>query len=121
MDTRVSAASEESSLRHLGQREVLLATVEQLQKDLGAGAHGFDLPEVGPRAFEDLRGQVLPVLEQLAGTGGNALMVVLYRVHIPESHYRSAMALGGLHHLAGEVVLRTLQKVLTRLRFAGRY
>jgi hypothetical protein len=31
------------------------------------------------------------------------------------------MALGGVHALAGECVLRALQKVLTRLRFAGRF
>jgi hypothetical protein len=45
----------------------------------------------------------------------------MYRVDIPEAHMRRTLALGGLDALAGECVLRSLQKVLTRLRFAGRY
>ena len=49
------------------------------------------------------------------------LQVAMYRVDIPEAHLKRTLAQGGLHALAGECVLRELQKVLTRLRFAGRY
>jgi len=61
------------------------------------------------------------VLEQLDSKGEHALRVAIYRVDIPEPHFRRTMANDGLHGLAGEVVLRALQKVLTRLRYAGRF
>ncbi|MBL8009142.1 MAG: hypothetical protein JNJ64_00935, partial [Flavobacteriales bacterium] len=48
----------------------------------------------------------------------HALGVVLYRVDLPEAHARRSMAAGGLPELAGQLVLRALQKVLTRLRSA---
>jgi len=119
MDQHLVPSSAEALKQRLDQREVLVATLEQLQKDLDH--QGLQLPEPGPGAFEELRGQVLPVLEHSAAQGEHALMVVLYRVDIAESRYRGAIHAGGLRALAGEVVLRALQKVLTRLRFAGRY
>ena len=79
------------------------------------------LPTVGEEAFEELRAAVLPRLETLEGSGKASLQVAMYRVDIPEVHLRRTIANGGLHALAGECVLRALQKVLTRLRYAGRF
>jgi hypothetical protein len=64
---------------------------------------------------------VLPLLQDLQDSGTQALQVVMYRVDIPEAHLRRTMGHGGLSGLADEVVLRALQKVLTRLRYAGRF
>lgn len=119
MDQHPIPSSAEVLKQRLGQREVLVATLEQLRKDLDQ--QWIQLPEPGPGAFEQLRGQVLPVLEHSAAQGDHALKVILYRVDIAEVRYRTALNAGGLRALAGEVVLRALQKVLTRLRFAGRY
>ena len=82
-----------------------------------------ELPEpiVGEEAFETLRMAVIPALTTLQQQGQHALQVVMYRVDIPEAHLKRTMASGGLHALAGECVIRALQKVLTRLRYAGRY
>lgn len=107
--------------RWLDKAEVLRATVEQLRKDLSMDAEELPLPEVGEQAFERLRASVLLRLEELHRAGTHTLQTAMYRVDIPEAHLRRTMAAGGLHALAGECVLRALQKVLTRERFAGRF
>jgi hypothetical protein len=107
--------------RWLDKAEVLSSTVDQLRKDLSMSAEELPLPALGEEAFEELRSAVLPRLEALQAKGTAVLQVAIYRVDIPEAHMRRTMAHGGLYALAGECVLRALQKVLTRLRFAGRY
>ena len=97
------------------------STVAQLRKDLSLTEHELPQPIVGEEAFELLRDTVLPVLTALQQQGQHALQVVMYRVDIPEAHLKRTMASGGLHALAGECVIRALQKVLTRLRYAGLY
>jgi hypothetical protein len=107
--------------RWLDRAEVLASTVAQLRKDLSMSETELPLPAVGEEAFEELRAAVLPRLETLQRSGMTTLQVALYRVDIPEVHMRRTLSNGGLHALAGECVVRALQKVLTRLRFAGRY
>lgn len=107
--------------RYLDRAEVLRDTVQQLRKDLALSEAELPLPAVGEEAFEQLRTLVLPRLQHLHSRGVPALQAAMYRVDIPEAHLRRTMQLGGLHALAGECVLRALQKVLTRLRFAGRF
>lgn len=107
--------------KFLDRAEVLSATVEQLRKDLSLEASEMPQPAVSEQAFEQLREQVKPVLDGLLARGVHALQVVMYRVDIPEAHLRRTLGSGGVHALAGEVVLRALQKVLTRLRYAGRF
>jgi hypothetical protein len=121
MHSDLSTPGNEGIQRFLDRAEVLTSTVEQLRKDLSLEEAALPIPPVGDAAFESLRAGVLPVLEALEGQGMHALQVAMYRVDIPEAHLRRTMAAGGLHALAGECVLRALQKVLTRLRFAGRY
>ncbi|HEX2616569.1 MAG TPA: hypothetical protein VHL57_03450 [Flavobacteriales bacterium] len=112
------STSGSSGLRkRLDEAVVLHGTVGQLQKDLNAE---LDLPEVGEGAFEALRGQVLRVLEERQGRGAHAFGLVLNRVDLTEGAFSQAMAAGGLDELAARIVLRCLQKVLARERFAGR-
>lgn len=106
---------------HLDRAEILASTVDQLRRDLSLSEEGFAAPFAGDAAFEELRGQVILVLQGSAARGDHALNVLMYRVDISEPHMHRTMATGGFHALAGEVVLRALQKVLTRLRFAGRF
>lgn len=106
---------------YLDRAEILGATVAQLRKDLSLADDRLGSPPDPTDAFEQLRRQVIPLLEALNASERYALKTAMYRVDIPEAHFRRVMANGGLHALAGEVVLRALQKVLTRLRFAGRY
>lgn len=113
------STSGNSGLRkRLDEAVVLLGTVEQLRKDLNTEA--VDLPPVGLEAFERLRQQVLRVLEERQGRGAHAFGLVLNRVDLTEGAFRQAMAAGGLDELAARIVLRCLQKVLARERFAGR-
>lgn len=120
-NNNVSKAGDAGIRRFLDRAEVLSSTVDQLRKDLSLTADELQEPPVGDGAFEGLRAGVLPVLQQLQGRGSQALQTAMYRVDIPEAHLRRTMEAGGLHALAGECVLRALQKVLTRLRFAGRF
>jgi hypothetical protein len=101
-------------VKRLGEEEVMQGVVAQLGKDLGApGAITAVAPDAG--AFEALRAQVLPILEEKHQRSVHELQVAMYRVDLGERVTREAMRLGGLNELAGRVVLRALQKVLTRL------
>lgn len=97
---------------------VLTATTAQLRKDLNAP--GLQLPAVGDGAFEALQVQVLGIMEERQALSAHAFGLVLNRVDIPERAFRRIMAEGGLDKLATAVVLRCLQKVLARERYAGR-
>ena len=103
--------------KRLDEAVVLLETVAQLRKDLREEA--LSLPKVGEGAFEELRTQVLAVIEERDREGAHAFGLVVNRVDLTEHQMGSAMATGGLHGLAGAIVLRCLQKVLSRKRFAG--
>lgn len=103
--------------KRLDEAVVLMGTVAQLRKDLRV--EELQEPAVGEGAFEELRTQVLAVLMEREQEGGHAFGLVVNRVDLTEHQLRAAMAAGGLHALAGAVVLRCLQKVLSRMRFAG--
>lgn len=103
--------------KRLDEAVLLGRTVEQLRKDLRA--EDLQEPPSGEGAFEALRAQVLRVLEDREREGAHAFGLVVNRVDLTEHQLRSAMAAGGLHALAGAVVLRCLQKVLSRMRHAG--
>ncbi len=99
----------------LSEAVVLQGTIDQLRKDLASAGKDLVMVPQDEGAFEALRAQVLPILESM---DGHSLQVALYRVDVPEPWAKRAMAAGGLGELAGAMVLRALQKVLTRLRYA---
>ena len=101
--------------------EVLRRTVDQLNKDLGGNTDPIAVPPVDDHAFEALRAQVLPVLDRLFSTDPHAANVAMYRVDLSQAQRDQAIGDGGLNALAGAVVLRCLQKVLTRMRFSGEF
>ena len=101
------------ALVRLVDAQVLRLVVEQLRKDLGEP--GLPAPPADQGAFEALRSAVLDVITRRSDESTHALGVVLYRVDLPERHAKAAMAHGGLPELSGKLVLRTLQKVITRL------
>ncbi|MBL7981590.1 MAG: hypothetical protein JNL52_07235 [Flavobacteriales bacterium] len=121
MNNDLSKPGNEGVQRFLDRAELLASTVAQLRKDLSLSDAELPVPEVSEETFEVLRAAVLPRLEELQRQSTTGLQTAMYRVDIPEAHLRRTMSLGGLHSLAGECVLRALQKVLTRLRFAGRF
>lgn len=103
--------------KRLDEAVILQATVVQLRKDLREDA--LELPKVGESAFEELRAQVLAVVLEREREGAHAFGLVVNRVDLTERQMSSAMAGGGLNGLSGAIVLRCLQKVLSRMRFAG--
>ena len=102
--------------KRLDEAAVLQATVAQLQKDLREEELQF--PEVGEGAFEELRTQVLRTIEEREREGAHAFGLVINRVDLNERQVQAAMAAGGMNALAGSIVLRCLQKVLSRMRYA---
>jgi hypothetical protein len=104
--------------KRLDEAEVLMAVVLQLRKDLGE--EGIPVPSVSVEAFEAVRGAVLAILELWGHSGSPALSRAINRVDLTEGMVDSALGSGGPKELAGVMVLRCLQKVLLRERFAGR-
>ncbi|HRN35939.1 MAG TPA: hypothetical protein PLL18_03390 [Flavobacteriales bacterium] len=117
MNEGVSKPDGEGLRKRLDEAVVLQRTVLQLRKDLRD--EELPVPALGEGAFEALRARVLAILQQREKEGAHALGLVVNRVHLTERQVREATAAGGLHALAGSVVLRCLQKVLSRMRFAG--
>jgi hypothetical protein len=118
MDHRLANDRPGGLRKRLDEAVVLAATTDQLRKDLNAP--DLRLPTVGDEAFEALRAQVLLVLEERQAAGAHAFGLVLNRVDIPEQAFRRTVEDGGLEALSAAVVLRCLQKVLARERYAGR-
>lgn len=117
MNEGLSKTEGEGLRKRLDEAVVLARTVEQLGKDLRE--EGLRQPPVGDGTFEELRTQVLRVLQEREEEGAHAFGLVINRVDLTEHQLRAAMAAEGLYGLAGAVVLRCLQKVLSRLRYAG--
>ncbi|MEO8066561.1 MAG: hypothetical protein ABI599_02595 [Flavobacteriales bacterium] len=103
--------------KRLDEAEVLYETVAQLRKDLGEV--DISAPPVGDGAFELLRTSVKALLDDWQRAGSTQLSRAINRVDLTERMVDQAMTRGGLHELAGTMVLRCLQKVLIRKRFAG--
>lgn len=120
MNNHLSKREEEGLIRGLDRAEVLAATVAQLRKDLAVGADDLQEPPVGTEAFERLRTEVVALLERWERAEPLALSRAVNRVDLTERTVDRAMDLGGLHQLAGFMVLRCLQKVLLRKHFASR-
>ena len=102
--------------KRLDEAVVLQQTVAQLRKDLRV--EELTLPPVGEGAFEELRTQVLAIITEREREGPHAFGLVVNRVDLTERQLRTATEAEGLNGLAGTIVLRCLQKVLSRIRFA---
>ncbi len=112
---------EDGLRRWLDRQEVLSSTVSQLRKDLSLSVDELVEPPSDEGAFEALRAQVLAALDRWQGADSASLSRAINRIDLTEGQVNAAMGRGGFQELAGAMVLRALQKVLTRLRFAGRY
>jgi len=107
--------------RWLDRAEVLASTVAQLRKDLSLGADELIEPPADEGAFEAVRAQVLTALARSQGSDTTSLSRAINRIDLTERQVNAAMDRGGLNELAGAMVHRALQKVLSRLRYAGRF
>ena len=107
--------------RWLDRAEVLASTTVQLRKDLALDDSELAQPPADEGAFEALRAQVLLALERWQGSDAPSLSRAINRIDLTERQVNAAMDRGGLGDLAGAMVHRALQKVLSRLRYAGRY
>jgi hypothetical protein len=108
-------------VHHLDRAEVLAAVVAQLRKDLSLAPEDLPQPPLGEEAFEALRAPVLEALHHWQRNHPIAFSRAINRIDLTERQVNAALERGGLHELAGTMVLRALQKVLSRLRYAGRF
>lgn len=121
MNNELSKAGNEAIVRALDRAEVLVECVAQLRKDLGLAPEELPGPDVGEGAFEALRTSVLQSLDVWSRTNSPSLSRAINRVDLTERMVNTAMDHGGLAELARLIVVRCLQKVLSRHRYAGRY
>ncbi|HNR56440.1 MAG TPA: hypothetical protein PKJ19_14830 [Flavobacteriales bacterium] len=121
MSAPLSLFDQQVMRRSLEKSDVLQLTIAQLIKDLNLEEGSIRIPPDPTQAMEDLRAQLVPELERIARQGGHVLRSVLYRVDLPGSGVDDLLATGDHDALSAMVVLRCLQKVLTRLRFKGDY
>jgi hypothetical protein len=91
--------------------------VLQLRKDLHE--EQIPLPRTDEQAFEQLRASVLGHMGAWERSEPARFSRAINRVDLTEGQVNEAMVSGGLPELAGRMVLRCLQKVLIRKRFAG--
>lgn len=115
------SAGDDGLRRWLDRAEVLASTTVQLRKDLALDDSELVQPPADEGAFEALRAQVLLALERWQGSDAPSLSRAINRIDLTERQVNAAMDRGGLGELAGAMVHRALQKVLSRLRYAGRY
>lgn len=121
MNNELSKAGEQALVRSLDRADVLASTVEQLRKDISLSVEELPQPPVGDEAFELLRTHVLHALERWTSSDTPAFSRAVNRVDLTERMVNNATSKGGLHELAGLMVIRCLQKVLSRHRYAGRF
>ncbi len=117
MHGELSRSASDGLRKRLDEAVVLYETVVQLRKDLNE--EEITLPSTDEQAFERLRASVMSHLGAWERTEPSRFSRAINRVDLTEGQVNDAMAQGGLPELAGRMVLRCLQKVLIRNRFAG--
>jgi hypothetical protein len=117
MHGELSKSGSEGLRKRLDEAVVLHETVLQLRKDLNE--EDIPLPKTDDQAFEGLRASVLGHMGAWERSEPSRFSRAINRVDLTERQVNDAMAQGGLPELAGRMVLRCLQKVLIRKRFAG--
>ena len=117
MSADLSTTPNDGLTKRLDEAAILLETVHQLRKDLNEDH--IALPATGDQAFEELRASVLTLIEGWHRSEPSAFSRAINRVDLTERMVDEAMQRGGVHELAGLIVMRCLTKVLSRKRFAG--
>lgn len=117
MSEDLSTTPDQGLAKRLDEGVVLNETVSQLRKDLNT--EEIPLPNAGIHAFEELRASVLALIEGWQRSEPAAFSRAINRVDLTERMVDDAMGRGGVHELAGLIVMRCLTKVLSRKRFAG--
>ncbi len=117
MHGELSKSQGEGLRKRLDEAVVLHETVLQLRKDLNE--EEIPLPKTDAEAFERLRASVMAHMGAWERGEPSRFSRAINRVDLTERQVNEAMAQGGLPELAGRMVLRCLQKVLIRKRFAG--
>lgn len=91
--------------------EVIRNTALQVARDFETIGFEISLPVNELSAYEDLKAQLIPVLEKLMHKNPEQLSRLLYRIDVNEGKSMSTFDASGLAHL---ILERELIKVITR-------
>jgi hypothetical protein len=100
--------------------EIIRETVRQLKKDLGGEGNDFFLSGNEINAFQELKDQLIPVIENLSKGDKSVFNSLLYKIDIPEKDYMEALKRESdfPEVLAEFIIRREFQKVLTKRFFS---
>jgi hypothetical protein len=98
--------------------EIIRLTIEQIKKDFGSLLPDLKAPVNADTLFEELKNQIVPVLQFLFKNNRSGLQSLLYRVDILEAEI-PAISTHFLPELAEKIIRREFQKILTRKYFSS--
>lgn len=91
--------------------EVIRSTASQVAKDFETYGVEIILPVNELNAYEDLKSQLIPVIEKLMHENPELLLQLLYRIDVNEKQSAAAANTSEIAHL---ILERELIKVITR-------
>lgn len=108
----------ETEIRSLfNQSEFVAQTCDQINKDLlGISEQTITIPSPSVNPLDDLCRQLIAVFESLNSL--EKLAQFVYRVDLPEDHFRQNLDEAQWHQLTFLIVRREAQKVFLRRRFS---
>jgi len=109
---------DESIEKYRHDAEIIRLTAEQISKDFGSLLPEVIIPENAEMVFEEIKNQVLTVLQSLHQNNKSALRSLFYRVDLKESEI-AAISASALPGLAEKIIRREFQKVLTKKYFSS--
>ena len=97
------------------------ATAEQIKKDLGLRDIDFLFSSNDHMAFEELKSQLIPMINMLRKSGPQQISSMLYRVDISENEFKKTIANSPSDYsstLAEMIIRREFKKVIIRKYFS---
>ena len=101
---------------------IIRETTEQILRDLNISDFKIIFSGNEKDTFDELKTQLIPVIEKLFKEDGSSFRQMLYRVDIDEKEYKKALSekeSAGFEEAISELIIRReFQKVLTRKYFS---
>lgn len=102
---------------YLNRIDLLKETVEQIQKDFGESGFNIHFSGKPETAYQELVEQITPFIQKNLQSNYTYLMQVLYKIDIPEKHFKDALNKNPQSvslQITELIIKRELQKVVIR-------
>src|SRR5688572_27904429 len=100
-------------------REIILATAAQIRKDFSEFSFEIQFTGNSGTPYDELFGQLLPVIEKLMANDHSRFYSLLYRIDLSESEIRKASnnnpSVPVAEIITDQIIRRELKKVLYRM------